>query len=400
MRLQCFLSPPQEMVAEKVSEWLPLEGWIASDRPYAEIHLISRNAKEVLADLEPKKDTANLPPELASKFIRTFKARIPIREMLGDEESGTIIAKVVLEEGGYDLVRIDMPRYKFRREKEAKRRLFAHLLACPYCRRDLDASAQGLSCRACGREFRETGNSFDFLTDEFKADFSVRHSPNVSENGVVGPFREILAANPEKLFLDVGGGCKAFFLPNLINFEIVDYPSTDVLGVGERLPFLSESMDGVYCDCVLEHVKDPFACAREILRVLKPGGFLHCTVPFLQPVHAYPNHFYNMTLQGLINLFPGMEIRETQVPEHLHPMVSIAWILKAYVMWLPETEKRQLAGMTILQLLEAFPMGSNPDHPIRKALPREKWSELASGNTVLAVKPGAPCAIRGIATRS
>src|SRR5258706_10440834 len=104
-----------------------------------------------------------------------------------------------------------------------------------------------------------------------------------------GAVAKILDANPGKLFLEVGAGLKTFMYPNLLHFEIVDYPSTDILGAGEKLPILSESLDGVYCDSVLEHVKDPFACAREIMRVLKSGGYVHCTVPFLQPVHDYPN---------------------------------------------------------------------------------------------------------------
>lgn len=397
MGLHCFLSPPHELVAEKVCEWLPLVGWIASDLPFTGIQLVSRHVKEDLFELAPKLDTANLPPELAGKFIRTFKSRIPVKEMIGEEEAGIIIVKALLEGGGHDLARIDMPRYRFRKEKEAKRSRFSHLLACPFCRQALDPAPPATACRQCGRTFPWTGNSRNFLEGGLKEEFAIVPSHNVSENGVIDSFQEILAANPDRIFLDVGAGFKSFFLPNLINLEVVDYPSTDVLGVGERLPFLSESMDGIYCDCVLEHVKDPFACAREILRVLKPGGFLHCTVPFLQPVHAYPNHFYNMTLQGLINLFPGMEVRETLVPEHLHPMVSISWILKSYLVWLPEAEKRRLAEMTVLELLETFPMGGgSPDHPIRRALPKEKWPELCSGNTLVAVKPGAPCNLRGV----
>jgi hypothetical protein len=36
---------------------------------------------------------------------------------------------------------------------------------------------------------------------------------------------------------------------------------------------------------------------------LKPGGELICAVPFRSLYHGYPHHYYNMTHQGLGNLF-------------------------------------------------------------------------------------------------
>ena len=79
----------------------------------------------------------------------------------------------------------------------------------------------------------------------------------------------------------VARGRRAVYFDNVVNFEIVPYDTTDVRGVGEELPFRDASFDAVVSIAVLEHVKDPFRCAREIARVLKPGGELICAVPFL-----------------------------------------------------------------------------------------------------------------------
>ena len=45
-----------------------------------------------------------------------------------------------------------------------------------------------------------------------------------------------------------------------------------VPGVGEEMPFESESFDFVHAYSVMEHVDDPDAVFRETFRVLKPGG--------------------------------------------------------------------------------------------------------------------------------
>lgn len=74
-------------------------------------------------------------------------------------------------------------------------------------------------------------------------------------------------------------------------------------GVGEVLPFKNNSFDALISLAVLEHVKDPWRCVSEILRELKPGGEIICCVSFLQPFHGYPHYYYNMTAQGLKNIF-------------------------------------------------------------------------------------------------
>ncbi len=53
------------------------------------------------------------------------------------------------------------------------------------------------------------------------------------------------------------------------------------------------------CTYVLEHVADARACIDEIARVIKPGGHVYVTVPFLFPTHPDPLDRWRWTLDGL-----------------------------------------------------------------------------------------------------
>jgi SAM-dependent methyltransferase len=137
----------------------------------------------------------------------------------------------------------------------------------------------------------------------------------------------------------------------VVNVEIVDYVSTDVLAVGEALPFQDDTFDAALSLAVLEHVRDPFKCAQELLRVVKPGGEIIADVPFLQPVHGYPHHYYNMTQQGLRNLFEGRaEIVSCEVPLHGHPIFGVQWLLRDYLGGLPEALQPEFAALSVADI--------------------------------------------------
>ena len=209
---------------------------------------------------------------------------------------------------------------------------------------------------------------------------------NVSSNSYDGDVLEIIEHYEDGLILDCGAGRRSVYYSNVVNYKIVDYDTTDVIGVGEALPFVDASFDAVISVAVLEHVRDPFQCAREIARVLKPGGQLFCCVPFLQPEHGYPHHYYNMAPQGLRALWEDMLIiDEHKVSASTLPIWSLWWILKSWSDGLDAEALESFKGLSVGDIIAAAPADMLEKIWV-KELPLSKNMELASATIVRAHK--------------
>jgi SAM-dependent methyltransferase len=235
--------------------------------------------------------------------------------------------------------------------QDAKQWCESHL-CCPACKGELSSFSDGqknFSCNGCNKTYLQTMDAFDFLPSSLR--FALTPQPATTSANPYDPAALALITETTRkggTVLDCGAGFRSSRMPNVINLEISNYRSTDMLAAGEALPFKDASFDAVLSLAVLEHVRDPFACAREMLRVVKPGGQIMCSVPFLQPEHNFPGHFYNMTQTGLSNLFEGaVELMSAEVPPHGHPIFAVQWILREYISGLPAHVQNEFAAMTI-----------------------------------------------------
>lgn len=78
----------------------------------------------------------------------------------------------------------------------------------------------------------------------------------------------------------------------------------DLLADIEDLAMLADaSVDAVVMMEVLEHVRRPERAVGELHRVLKPGGIVIGSTPFLLGMHDQPHDYYRYTLHGLDWLF-------------------------------------------------------------------------------------------------
>ncbi len=70
------------------------------------------------------------------------------------------------------------------------------------------------------------------------------------------------------------------------------YGRIDYVCDATAIPVEDRSFDAVLCTEMLEHVPDPLAVARELSRILKPGGRLLLTAPLGSGIHQEPHHYY------------------------------------------------------------------------------------------------------------
>jgi hypothetical protein len=130
-----------------------------------------------------------------------------------------------------------------------------------------------------------------------------------------------------QLILEVGGGERRRQLPGYINLEFLSFEAADVYGNIQHLPFRDDTFGLVLAQAVFEHVPDPFAAAAEMIRVTRPGGRIVVDVAFMQPLHAAPYHYFNMTPMGLVELFKSCNIVEV---DHYDDLVFVVdWLLRS-----------------------------------------------------------------------
>jgi SAM-dependent methyltransferase len=260
-------------------------------------------------------------------------------------------------------------------------------LRCPACRNPaarLAHVASGIACTGCGSEFPQLGAAIDMLSTELRQAADLTPATLISSN----PYEELAEELIRRTtaaggwVLDCGAGSRPVRRPNVVNVEIENYFSTDVLALGEALPFQDHVFDAALSLAVLEHVRDPFACARELVRVVRPGGEIICSVPFLQPVHGYPDHYYNMTRSGLANLFRGLaEVVDCLTPPNGHPLFAVQWILREYADGLPKPERARFVAMKVDDLIRIDPASQLSDN-LAAGLAESARATIACLNTI------------------
>lgn len=128
---------------------------------------------------------------------------------------------------------------------------------------------------------------------------------------------------PGTRVLDIGAGeapYRRFF--GHCHYETHDWPesvhptaqsATYLSDLAEGLPLESGSVDAVLCTEVLEHLERPLPALEEIRRVLRSGGLVAITVPFVAPLHEEPHDYQRLTSHGLQAFLRSAGFRDVKI---------------------------------------------------------------------------------------
>jgi len=153
---------------------------------------------------------------------------------------------------------------------------------------------------------------------------------------------DYLKKNPGHKVLNVGSGNTSLVDSHIVHMDIFRYEVIDVIGDASHLPFSDKTFDAVFCDAVLEHVKNPFQVVDEFSRVLKEEGYVSAGVPFLFPYHDVPDHYFNFSSSGIKSLFKDYQPIQTGV--YLGPWYALQNIIGNYKKMLKRVYKDRQVG--------------------------------------------------------
>lgn len=212
------------------------------------------------------------------------------------------------------------------------------LFACPVHK---TALVNGLFCRSCAKEYPSVNgipilineaNSV-FLTADYlerqayggassyagsldnrkglrqlyrRAMHHLSESTPKKEFDVRDALVEIKALLPDAEILIIGSGDTSI-RGNATYTDVAFGANVQCIADAHDLPFLDKSFDVCVAVAVLEHVVDPYRCVQEIMRILRPGGYVYAETPFMQPVHMGAYDFTRFTYLGHRRLFRFFE---------------------------------------------------------------------------------------------
>jgi SAM-dependent methyltransferase len=139
--------------------------------------------------------------------------------------------------------------------------------------------------------------------------------------------------------LNVGCGWRdlAQYIPGSLVNQDLSWPGDTRKNVSiyselHSLPVPNNSFDAVVCLAVLEHVPNPESCLAEIFRVLKPGGMLLASVPFMQPEHKVPGDFQRYTEDGLIKIVTDSGFKVDECRALFSVYQTLYWVVQEWLL--------------------------------------------------------------------
>ena len=227
------------------------------------------------------------------------------------------------------------------------------LLRCIVCKAEtLGIQGHHLFCSECGANY-PIHNDVPLLIPDPEAALNFDHEV-VVEHHYSEQWQELIRRAGDGLILDLGSGNNLSEGGNLVKLDIFPLPNVDVVGVAENLPFADERFRAVISGAVFEHVQDPFLSIEEVRRIIEPDGDVYIETAFLQPMHAFPNHYFNMTRSGVDHLCKRFKRISSGVQRHQYPSFALVWFLSVMARKLPLMARQDFMRARVKDIIEEF----------------------------------------------
>lgn len=207
---------------------------------------------------------------------------------------------------------------------------YSDIICCPFCKSNLEKIGGHYLCKTHGPfKVDDMGRPF-FIGEKILKENTTEHKSGINWLKsflkqfprlyyfiwhvfcpvmmlVNGPRMILKYIKTDSIVVDVGSGPERIN-KDFINIDIFPFPEVDIIADATELPFRNNSIDAVVSESVFEHVPDADKVANEIARIVKSGGYVYVSTPFITPYHASPNDFNRWTISGLKHLFPDFDI--------------------------------------------------------------------------------------------
>jgi len=207
------------------------------------------------------------------------------------------------------------------------------LLACPDCGSALRRDLAGLRCTGCDIDHPIRAGT-PFLLPKHERELEIEHERELEVRSTYpAAVKHMLDAwGRDQILLDIGSGERETDDPRVVLTDLRFTPRVDVVSDAHFLPFADNTVDMVIAGAVFEHLSDPHTAAREIWRVLKPGGQVVADCSFVFPFHGFPASFFHASAEGMKRLFADFTTVTVEVPPWLMPSQSLQLILENWLL--------------------------------------------------------------------
>lgn len=164
--------------------------------------------------------------------------------------------------------------------------------------------------------------------------------------------------NVDGVIIDLGGGKSPSYErfwnikpEKFIRVDINEKAEPDVIAdLNKPLSFSDNFADAIFLFSVIYILKNPPAVLREINRVLKPGGKLFLTSPFIFNEAKEPNDYWRFTSEGLERLLKESGFNEILIKPVGERFSAAAYLISPFLFFWPV----KFAFYTLALILDKF----------------------------------------------